>query len=247
MADAAILGILEQNILYMFSALRPLEQGSVHAYCALVRPVLESVHKCFFLMKHPESTKKFLLSETYDAWKRTQQYEKSPATPQAFLESDAAQWALRGRKITPDEFNKFRDNHTNYRIRAKIYETDTLRHQHSFYSMLNTSSHANILRSLEDTALSEDRAMKVLTDLSFFNLFLMFNSQYKTLCELGLMEEAKRFIVDAQQSLKVHLGVTSLYPDKKGYSDILVLAPRRKKRSRRRGSLPARDRRRVTV
>ena len=94
--------------------------------------------------------------------------------------------------------------------------------------MLNTSSHANILRSLESTALSGERAMKVLTDLSFFNLFLMFNSQYKTLCELGLMEEAKRFIVDAQQNLKVHMGVTSLYPDKKEYSDILVLAPRKK-------------------
>ena len=95
--------------------------------------------------------------------------------------------------------------------------------------MLNTSSHANILRSLEDTALSGDRAMKVLTDLSFFNLFLMFNSQYKTLCELGLMEEAKQFTVDAQQNLKVHMGVTSLYPDKKEYLDVLVLAPRREK------------------
>ena len=133
LTDESVMAILQQNILYLFSALRPLEQGSVHAYCALVRPVLESVHKCFFLMKHPESTRKFLLSETYDAWKRTQQYEKSPATPQAFLESDAAQWALRGRKITPDEFNKFRDSHTNHRIRAKIYKTDTLRHQHSFY------------------------------------------------------------------------------------------------------------------
>ena len=227
LTDGSVMIILQQNLPYLFSALRPLEQGAFHVYRALIRPVLESVPKCFFLIGHPESTREFLLAEAYDEWKTSRQHKNLPTVYEQFFESDAAQWVLRGRKITPDQFVKFRDSHTNSKIRAKVYEAATLRRQRSFYSTLNTSLHANVLRSmpLKDKQFSEDEEMKILTDLSFFNLFLMINSQHRILRSLGLLEETKRFILDAQESLKFHLGVTYLYPDKKECWENLILRP----------------------
>ena len=228
LTDGSVMIILQHNLLYLFSALRPLEQGAFHVYRALIRPVLESVPKCFFLIGHPESTRDFLLAEAYDEWRISQQHKNLPAVYEQFFESDVAQWVLRGRKITPDQFAKFRRSLTNHEIRAKVYEAATLRRQRSFYSALNTSLHANVLRSmpLKEEQFSEDEEVKILTDLSFFNLFLMVNSQHGTLHSLGLLEEAKRFILDAQKSLKFHLGVTYLYPDKKECWENLILRPR---------------------
>lgn len=230
LTDGSVMFILQQNLLYLFSALRPLEQGAFHVYRALIRPVLESVPKCFFLIGHPESTREFLLAEAYDEWRASQQRQNLTTVYAKFLESDVAQWVLQGRKITSDQFAKFRKSHTNHQIREKVYEAATLRRQRSFYSALNTSLHANVLRStpLKEEQFSEDEEMKILTDLSFFNLFLMVNSQHRTLRSLGLLEEAERFILDAQESLKFHLGITYLYPDKKECWENLILRPRQR-------------------
>ena len=230
MAENAILTILEQNILYLFSALRPLEQESIHAYRALVRPVLESVPKCFFLMGHPENIRKFLLAEKYDAWEAIRKHKSGPKS-EKFLKSAAAREVPGTEKITAEELGKFVKEHGNRQLRAKIYHTNTVKLQDRLYSVLSTSSHADMLRyhPLENTSESKAVSMKILTDLSFFNLFLMVNSQHGILRSLGLLKTAKRFVADAQQSLKHHLEITHLYPDEKEYLEKLVLKPKHPK------------------
>ncbi len=229
MTDDAILQILEQNLLYLFSALRPLEQESIHAHRALVRPVLESVPKCFFLMRHPESTRMFLLAEKRDAWEAVGKHESRPKS-EKFLESGASREVPRTQEITNEEFAEFR-NRKNRELRSKIYGTKTVKLQDRLYSVLSTSSHSNILRHhpLEVRRAAKELSFRILAELSFFNLFLMVNSQHRALGGLGLMETAKLFTLDAQKRLQPHSELTYLYPDNKEYVKNLILKPPRRK------------------
>ena len=142
----------------------------------------ESIPKSFYIMRHPETARNFMLVEMYSAWRSPNPRQEGIDSIGEFLKSPQPQKLLGGQRITAERFRKLRKNHSNKRLRERIYDVET-EAQESLYARFSYSAHANMLRPFPfppDPELS-GRFMDFTTVLSFFNLFLLANSQHRRL------------------------------------------------------------------
>ena len=224
LAEVAVLDILEQNKLYLCSALDTLARGALHASGSLARSAYESVPKCFYIMARPRTVKKFMLSEMYPVWRTSNPIAEQPCPIKAFLESQETREFLGKDRITAAEFKKFRKTHKIKDMREKVYDGKALDIQDHMYAVLSFSSHADMLRSFTSvpgSGLSE-RLMKTIADLSFLNLFLTVNSQSRLL-DGREFRQSKEFMRKALQDLGPQSGLTDMYPSKGEYGDGLAV------------------------
>ena len=219
--------MLRQNTRYLFSAWRILEHNTIYASGSLIRSVVESVPKSFYLMKHPDTVKKFMLDEVYMKYR-----SKNPPVPHRcsipkFLKSEIPRPILRGDRITPEEFIEFREEHEDWKIREKIYGDKTCQLQREFLVPLNAGSHSTAIRfhTIRPSPSLSGSLAKIITDLSFLNLFLTANSQHRVLSNVGLTQDVERFIGKAWQDLGDLDPLTRLYPDEPEYLENLKIKP----------------------
>lgn len=226
MAGVFLFDILYQNTKYLFCAWRSLEYGILHVSGSLMRNVVESVPKSFYLMARPRSVKNFLLREKYLTHRYKSQPSEHGSSIAEFLKSEGAQSLLRGRQITVKEFGQLLHEHDNQAMYREIYDDAPSRHKEA-YSALSSSSHASLLRldpPWHDPKWS-GRLAKMITDLAFLNLFLTANSQHEQLGDLGRMQDVERFICEAWQDLGGLDPLTRLYPNKPEYLENLKIKP----------------------
>ena len=225
LTEIFLLGVLNQNADYLFSAWRALEHGLPHICGSLMRNVVESVPKSFYLLANPHAVKKFRLSEMYLTYRSKNPQAKNRDLAPEFLKSQKAQKTLDGEQITPEEFLEFSYGHKHPDICKKIYDDDTFQLQIKLYSMLSSSSHASMSRFATPSRhpVLEGRFANMLTDLSFFSLFLTANSQHRLLRDAGLAQCVERFVKGAWHDLGSPDPLTNMYPDGPEYPDCLEI------------------------
>ena len=219
--------MLRQNTRYLFSAWRVLEHNTIYASGSLIRSVVESVPKSFYLMKHPDTVKKFMLDEVYMKYRAENLSPSHKCLIPQFLETKIPRPILRGDQITPEEFIEFRKEHEDWKIREKIYSKKTCQLQREFLVPLNVSSHATAIRfhTIQPRPSLSRNLAKIITDLSFLNLLLTANSQHRVLGDAGLTRDVERFVGQAWQDLGGLDPHTRLYPDEPEYLENLKIAP----------------------
>ncbi len=225
LTEIFLLGVLNQNIDYVFSAWRALEHGLPHICGSLMRNVVESVPKSFYLLANPHAVKKFRLGEMYLTYKSENPPAKNSYLATEFLKSQKAQRALDGEQIKSEAFLEFFYGHKHLDICEKIYDKDAVQRQRKLYSVLSSSSHASMDRFAtpsRDPVLDGSFA-KMLTDLSFFSLLLTANSQHRLLRDMGLVRDVERFVNAAWRDLGRPDPLTDMYPDEPEYRDCLPL------------------------
>ena len=225
-AGVFLFDILYQNIKHLFCAWRSLEYGIFHVSGSLMRNVIESVPKLFYIMARPCSVKNFLLRQRYLAYRSRSQPSEGGSPIAEFLRSEGAQSLLPGKQITVKEFRQLLHEHGNQAMYREIYD-DAPSRRKEVYSTLSYSSHASLLRldpPWHDPGWS-GRLAKMITDLSFLNLFLTANSQHRQLSDAGRIQDVERFIYKAWQDLGGLDPLTRLYPDKSEYLENLKIAP----------------------
>ena len=201
------------NIRYLLLARDALEQNLTSACESLMRPVAESIPKLVYIIACPHTVINFILIEKYPAWK-SKNAAKDNNPIEKFLQSPQQQKLLNGRQMTSKRFTDFRKQHRSTEIRKLIYDSETLELQNKLHSSLNIGSHANSRRPSPrqyDPGVYE-RSAGIADGLSFFNLFVMLNSQSKSLKELQLVDASKRFIEKAKQELGQWYTITNMYP-----------------------------------
>ena len=226
MAEDFLLVTLRQNTKYLFCAWRSLEYCFLNVSGSLMRNVIESVPKSFYLMARPRSVKNFLLREGYLTHRSKNRPSEGGSPIAEFLKSEGAQSLLRGRQITVKEFKQLLYKHGNWAMQQEIYD-DAPSRREEVYSALSSSSHASLLRfdpPYHDHRWS-GRLAKMITDLSFLNLFLTANSQHRQLSDMGRIQDVERFIYKAWQDLGDLDTLTRLYPDKPEYLKNLKIKP----------------------
>lgn len=224
LAELSILFMLGHNMRYLLPAMRALEQDLTPAYEVLVRPVVESIPKSFYLMARPHAVRSLMAIDLYSAWRSQNPRQKYRDSAGGFFRLPRPRKLL-GKTITPEQFSDLRKNHSNKRIRECLYGDETLKLQTDLYAKLSSSSHANMFRPFpapRDPARSE-YLENVTAALSFFNLFLLANSQKRTLEELGLWEQSVLFVRNAAKDLGRFSHLANLYPDKAGYTENLAM------------------------
>ena len=238
-AETINLDLCTHNNDSLYSALRPLEQGITAVYEAIIRAVFESIPKIFYLMKHPEDSRIIQLKEEYRMWCLDYAFEaradsreipKSNILIKEFIESEHGRKIVDSSRITFDKFfyDNFRKKHTNLWFRNQIYADERLEMQHSIHSILSTSAHANTNRSRlveKSEPGTRSDAMRLLTELSFFNLFLIINSQKRILVKIDKYGECVDFIKKKDKELGHRFVGTSLYPSHKEYLNNLDIKP----------------------
>lgn len=220
-----ILSLLVHNVNYLFPAVQALGQNLMTAYESLMRPVVESIPKSFYIMEHQETAKDFMLVEMHSAWRSPNPNQKYIDSIGEFLKLPQPQKLLGGRQITAEIFDEFRRSHSNKRVRARLYRAKTLEDQEDLYAKLSYSSHANMLRPFQfprDPELS-GRFMDFTTGLSFFNLFLLANSQHGHLEGRGLWEQTAQFVHSAAEDLGQFYHPANMYPDEAEYTKKLPI------------------------
>ena len=225
-AELINLDLCRHNNGSLYSALRPIEQGITAVHNNIIRTVFESVPKIFYLLRHPEDSCMIMLKEEYRIWHLNYVFSaraddkkipRSDELVKEFIESE------HGRKIVDISriaFNKkfcddFRKKHTNPWFRNQIYVGNQLEIQNSIHSFLSTSAHANTNRSRlvkKSEPGTNVNPMRLFTELSFFNLYLIVASQKRMLSKIGKYDECVDFVQKKDQELGSRFAVTSLYP-----------------------------------
>ncbi len=238
MAEMGVTILCSFNIEHIFQAIRPLENNAIHVCANIIRPVYESIPKMFYLLRHPEDISIIMCKEDFDLWESQQKYydfqnnKKELSNRkyfEKFLETDGKNY-FEGKniEITDDFFSDFTHKFNNAWYRNQIYTNESLKLQDTTYGSLSLSSHADIIRSLlsrEYDLVRSKQFMKILTDLSYFNLFLYINTSSEALNEINELEDTMKFVQETQPELKHHLAMTYLYPDIPEYVDNLIIHP----------------------
>ena len=222
------------NFEYLFHAIAPCEKNANNVMSNMIRPIYESIPKMFYLLRHPEDIHIILCKELFFNQLSTQKYNNVKNNKKLTLRENFTEFLKTDGKnlashipTTDDFFKNFNRNYNAAWYRNQIYTHESLNLQHACYSSLSTSSHANIQRTvLYDTPNPFTKnAMKILTHLTFFNLFLYVNSCWKILQQLNEYVDTRKFVMETHQKLKSHLEMTYLYPDKSEYLEDLVIKP----------------------
>ena len=224
LAELSILFMLGHNMRYLLPAMRALEQDLTPAYEVLVRPVVESIPKSFYLMARPHAVRSLMAIDLYSAWRSQNPRQKYNDSVDEFFRSSRPRELL-GKTMTATDFSDLHRQHSNKRIRECLYVDEILKLQTDLYAKLSSSSHANVFRPFpapREPARSE-YFENVTAALSFFNLFLLVNSQSRTLKDLGLWEPSVLFVRNAAKDLGQFYHLANLYPDKAEYTKNLAI------------------------
>ena len=216
------------NIKYLFQALRPLEHNEIHVCASIIRPVFESIPKMFYLLCHPEDIQYVLCKEHFTNWISTQKYfdkieNRSESTKKnyfkKFLEGEGNVYFPNIQVNIEDLYEKLDNRYSNAWYRKQIYTQESLKLQDQVYSTLSTSAHANIFRSVntEYDAEMSKKFMKILVDLSYFNLFLYVNAGWTVLEDIDELQDTRKFIDQIPSLLKTHYAMTYL---RLGHNDL---------------------------
>ena len=221
LTEVFVLGLLHKNTQYLVSARHVLAQRTLHASGSLVRPVVESIPKSFYLMARSQTIKKFMLVELYPTWKAKHPISDQPI--KAFLEFPETRKILNG-QATEKEFNKFCKNYNGTRIRKEIYDGKTLELQNQLYAALSSSSHPSLFRTFtpEHSPKLSRNFMQIITDLSFLNLFLTINSQRRLLDERRFAE-SREFMRKIWKDVGPLSRFAHMYPSKDEYRNNLAI------------------------
>lgn len=224
LAEFSILFMLGHNTRYLLPAMRALEQDLAPAYEGLVRPVVESIPKSFYLMARPHTVRSFMVIDLYSTWRSRNPRQRYRDSAGEFLRLPRPRKLL-GETITPAQFSGLRKKHSNRHIRECLYGDETLKLQTDLYAKLSSSSHANVFRPFPVPREPErsEYFENVATALSFFNLFLLVNSQSRTLKEMGLWEPSVLFVRNAAKDLGRFYHLANLYLDKAEYTENLPI------------------------
>ena len=222
-AETYTLLMLGYNIQYMLPAVQALEQNLMTVYENLVRSVVESIPKSFYIMARPSSAKNFRLIDMYSGWVSENSGQKHRDAVEEFLQLPEPQKLL-GEQITPNQFGELCKKHSAGHIRKRLYVDEDIKTQAVLYAHLNSSSHSSTIRPSQLRRDPEQSAqfMDLATELSFFNLFLLVNSQSRTLEKLGLWEKSELFVKSAANELYPCYRTTNLYP-KAEYTKNLII------------------------
>ena len=232
--EQSIVGLCVLNMQTLFSTLSILEGGSITDCSNLIRTVVESIPKMFYMIHNPKDTFHIILHEEFQLWKSQEKYRnytnhESFEYFKKYLNEDEKGMEFQKRlkiDITKSFYQDFSRKFNATWYRKKIYTEKILKIQNTFYSSLSNLSHPSIMRinmSTEyDSELSK-QYMKILTDLAFYNLYILFNTSYTIIDEIGESEDTKNFIIDSQEELKTYFEVTHLRPDIPLYLSNLIL------------------------
>ena len=229
-AEVINLGLCRHNNDSLYSALRPLEQDITAVYENTIRTVFESIPKIFYLLKHPEDSRMIRLKEEYRTWHLEyvlihagdKEIPRSKELIKEFVESEHGRRIVDASRITFDKkfYGDFSKKHTNPWFRNQIYIGNRLEIQKSIYSTLSTSAHANTNRSRlveKSEPGTSFSPMKLFSELSFFNLYLIVASQKRMLSKIGKYGECVDFVRKKDQELGSRFAATNLYPSHTEY------------------------------
>lgn len=249
LTEQSIVALCAMNVHSIWLALRPLENFSIHGCASIVRPVYESIPKMFYLLKKPEKSHIVILKEDFEHWKSQQKFNdfknnKKISSSKEYLKqylltddkkSGGQKFEERLKILSNNEipekfYEDFTRKYTNQWYRDQIYTNEKLKMIDAAYSSLSISSHANIARSRN--SIQYDPALhpvmfKLLIDLAFFNLYILFNASYTAINEINEFDNAKNFIINLQMELKNHIAITDLYPNVPEFRDNLILRPKK--------------------
>lgn len=222
LTEMFVFGLLYRNMEYLVAARHILAQRTFHACGSLVRPVVESVPKSFYLMARPQTTRKFILLEKYMTWTNTPPIQNRSV--KIFLELPETRKLLNVQQVTVQAFNKFRRDHSAACMRKKIYDGKTLEHQNQLYAELSSNSHSSLSRigvPRHDPRLSK-RFMQIIADLAFINLFLTINSQKRLLDKQDFLE-SQEFMRKVWKDVGPLSPLFQMYPSKDEYRNNLAI------------------------
>ena len=222
-ANIAVSSLCGWNIKYLFQAIRPLEHNELHVHAAIIRTVFESIPKMFYLLGRPESTQYILCKDHFDHWITRQKYEDKINNVKVSNQEDYFEKFLNAEgkihfpntKITIENiFKEITEKYNNAWYRNQVYANKSLKIHDNVYSTLSASAHANLFRSITNTDYSPEysnKFMKILTDLSYFNLILQFNAGYKVLEKINELDDTIGFIQQITSQLKTYYAMTNLW------------------------------------
>jgi len=240
MTEGSIVAACALNLHSIWHAIKPLEENSINNCANVIRSVYESIPKMFYVLRYPENIYFILLQEEFGLWVSQQKYRDIVAKKELledfeylnqYLTEDEGGIKFQDRlNLTTSKtfYKSFAGKYNNQWYRNKIYTDESLKMQDTVYASLSQSSHANFTRSRReikyDPVLSP-QFFKILTDISFFNLYLFFNASYTAIAELDEIKDTNNFIQETQTELKSFYSMTYLYPDVPEYMENLVLYP----------------------
>ena len=231
--NSTVWDLCAYNIEYIFSAMILLEGGAIHAYANVTRTVYESIPKIFYMLHRPEEVIYISLKDLFEPWRTHKEYDNfsqnipnsTTQITEEFLNEVTNHPLTAKYKIDAKALlEKFRKECTNTHYQNEVYSNESLLIQRYIYDLLSSNSHASVFRMDEIPTRegTDSTYMKILTDFSFFNLYLQYHACYDVLdnVQKGLIAN---FIVETNEELNSLLAVTDLYPKNPEYRKNLML------------------------
>lgn len=240
MAEGSIVANCALNLHSIWHAIKPLEENSINNCANVIRTVYESIPKMFYVLRHPEDIHLILLHEEFGLWISQEKYRDTINNKEIFENSEYFKKYLTEDKegikfqdmlnlnISKTYYKNFAGKYNNQWFRDKIYTNESLKMQDTVYASLSQSSHANFTRSRREIKydpILSPQFFKILTDLSFFNLYIFFNTSHTAITELNEFVDTQNFIQEVQTELRTFFSMTYLYPDVSEYVESLILYP----------------------
>ena len=231
-----VFNLCSQNIPFLFEARMMLERNDLSACANTIRSTYESIPKMFYLLHKHDETFYVICHELFNAMKPQLEYDcyqKNKSAKSDQVLSDFIDYI----KKTPfgsthntevdimcDFFQKF----SNQYYRNQVYVGERLKLQNVTYGLLSSNSHANTKRFTQignNDAETSKKYMKILIDLSFFNLYVQANTCSDKLVETNEMDDVFGFINSVNNELENYFEITNLYPNNPEYMQNLVIKP----------------------
>ena len=235
LTESSVFNLCSYNIEYLSHAITPLEHNSVDVFECIIRPVYESIPKMFYMICHPEEIQSVVAKEAFQTWFVFKKYDclkkNKSVNKIELIKIFLEEYQQTLPNIDVPSLEKLSQNNKKFNnawYRKQIYSNQSLQLQDYGYGKFSNSVHANIIRSPTYKTYNkqyDEISMKILIDLSFFNLYILFNTCHK---ELEILEEkidTHVFITEIQKELKYHLEITSLYPNCPDCIKNLILRP----------------------
>ena len=127
-------------------------------------------------------------------------------------------------KYVDKKFRKF----TNRYYREQVYTDEQLVMQNETYAVLSSNSHANVIRFdrfARDSDENRSKFAKILSDVAFFNFFLLANICHEELEQAGEMKDTHSFLTIVNKEIGNLFQITNLYPQKPEYIKNLIIEP----------------------
>ena len=236
LAENTVFDLCARNIEYLFAAKVLLEKKDLHALASTIRPIYESIPKMFYILHHVDETFYIICKDWFDT-ERAQieysYYQRSRSIKQSKILGEFCQKIRQSQfaakyNTEPETMSKFLNKFSNQYYRDQVYAGDQLQWQNYMYGLLSSHSHANIIRRPEigsgDTEIRQ-RYMKILIDLSFFNLYLQVNACWRVLADINAGKETNDIVYELNAEIKNHFEITYLYPKHPEYIKNLVIQP----------------------